>query len=179
MLLINLLVALWFGPWFAHNLICSLLWELVFKTCPIYPMYIGILYSITLKACWPCTFNTLVFIISNLFRIFRPWLGWNSLKLDIQHLGTILFSHLASLSSQVISGKQFALSSIEAKYMALMKPNTKTIWICHLLIDLGFLKDNTHTTLFCDSRSTITSIDTIKFHDWTKHIDIQFHYIGH
>jgi hypothetical protein len=24
MLLINLLVALWFGPWFAHNLICSL-----------------------------------------------------------------------------------------------------------------------------------------------------------
>jgi len=106
-------------------------------------------------------------------------IGVETLRLDIQHLGTILFSHLASLSSQVISGKQFALSSIEVKYMALMKANTKTIWICHLLIDLGFLKDDTPTTLFCDNRSTITSIDIIKFHDWTKHIDIQFHYIGH
>jgi len=106
-------------------------------------------------------------------------IGVKTLILDIEHLGTILFSHLASLSSQVISSKQFALSNIEVKYMALMKANTKTIWICHLLIDLGFLKDDAPTTLFCDSRSTITSIETMKFHDWTKHIDIQFHYIGH
>jgi len=102
-----------------------------------------------------------------------------TLILDIQHLGTILFCHLASLSNQVISSKQFALSSIEAKYMALMKANTKIIWICHLFIDLGFLKDDAPTTLFCDSQSTITSIETIKIHDWTKHIDIQFHYVGH
>jgi len=101
-------------------------------------------------------------------------IGVETLILDIQHLGTILFCHLASLSSQVISSKQFALSSIEAKYM---KANTKTIWICQLLNDLGFLKDDAPTTLFCDSQSTITSIETIKFHDWTKHIDIQFHYI--
>jgi hypothetical protein len=106
-------------------------------------------------------------------------IGVETLILDIQHLGTILFSHLASLSSQVISSLKFALSSIEAKYMALMKANTKTTWICHLFVDLGFLKDDAPTTLFCDNRSTIISIDTIKFHDWTKHIDIQFHYIGH
>ncbi len=81
-------------------------------------------------------------------------IGVETLRLDIQHLGTILFSHLASLSSHVISGKQFALSSIEVKYMALMKANTKTIWICHLLIHLGFLKDDALATLFCDSRST-------------------------
>ena len=68
-----------------------------------------------------------------------------------------------------------ALSSTEAKYMAVTEIVKKTIWLQGLVTDLGFKQQE--VTVYCDSQSAIHLAKNQVYHSRTKHIDVRFHFI--
>jgi len=69
-----------------------------------------------------------------------------------------------------------ALSSTEAEYMAASHAARHAIWLQRLLSDIGF-PISRPTTLFIDNQSTLALTQDVKFHQRTKHIDIQYHFL--
>eukprot|EP00253_Pinus_taeda_P006636 PITA_06636 len=72
--------------------------------------------------------------------------------------------------------KSIALSSVEAEYMAASKATCEVIWLRKLLVNL-FKKRMEVTKIFCDNQSCIKLSENPMFHDRSKHIDIQCHFI--
>ena len=68
-----------------------------------------------------------------------------------------------------------ALSSTEAKYMALAQATREAVWLRRLLSDLG-VPQSGPTTIFEDNQAAIAIAKNPVHHDRTKHIDIQFHF---
>ena len=71
-----------------------------------------------------------------------------------------------------------ARSSTEAKYRALTATTAELIWLRWLLQDLG-VDCSTATKLHCDNRSAIQIVHNDVFHERTKHIEIDCHFIRH
>ena len=71
-----------------------------------------------------------------------------------------------------------ARSSTEAEYRALAATTTELIWLRWLLQDLG-VNCSTATKLHCDNRSAIQIAHNDVFHERTKHIEIDYHFIRH
>ena len=71
-----------------------------------------------------------------------------------------------------------ARSSTEAEYRALAAITAELIWLCWLLQDLG-VDCSTVTKLYCDNRSAIQIAHNDVFHECTKHIEIDCHFIFH
>jgi tRNA A37 threonylcarbamoyltransferase TsaD len=68
-----------------------------------------------------------------------------------------------------------AMSSTQAEYQALSTTTKEAIWLCQLLNELGFMQ--TSTMLCQDNQSMIALAKNLVHHNWTKHIDVQHHYI--
>ena len=71
-----------------------------------------------------------------------------------------------------------ARSSTEAEYRALAATTAKLIWLRWLLQDLD-VDCSTVTKLHCDNRSAIQIAHNDVFHERTKHIEIDCHFIHH
>ena len=71
-----------------------------------------------------------------------------------------------------------ACSSIEAEYRALTTSTVELIWLRWLLQDLG-VDCSTATKLHCDNRSAIQIAHNDVFHERTKHVEIDCHFICH
>ena len=71
-----------------------------------------------------------------------------------------------------------ARSSTEAKYRALAATTAELIWLRWLLQDLD-VNCSTATKLHCDNRSAIQIVYNDVFHERTKHIEIDYHFIHH
>nr|CAN78876.1 hypothetical protein VITISV_033245 [Vitis vinifera] len=69
-----------------------------------------------------------------------------------------------------------ARSSIEAKYRALADTTSELIWLRWLLKDLGVFTSSA-TPLYCDNQSAIHIAHNDVFHERTKHIEIDCHFI--
>ena len=69
-----------------------------------------------------------------------------------------------------------ALSSTESEYRALVEATKEAIWIKDLLIELGFLEQNS-TTIFCDNQSSIKISKNPIYHSKTKHFEIHLHFV--
>ncbi|GFZ05813.1 hypothetical protein Acr_17g0013850 [Actinidia rufa] len=69
-----------------------------------------------------------------------------------------------------------ARSSTEAKYRALADTTQELIWLRWLLQDMG-VSHSGATVLHCDNRSAILIAHNDIFHDHTKHIEIDCHFI--
>ena len=69
-----------------------------------------------------------------------------------------------------------ACSSIEAEYHALTDTTSKLLWVRWLLKDLG-VSTSSATPLYCENQSTIHIAHNDVFHEWTKHIEIDCHFI--
>jgi hypothetical protein len=69
-----------------------------------------------------------------------------------------------------------ALSSIEVEYMAANSASCEAIWLRKLLAELT---DQTLDTIviYCDNQSCIKLFENQVFHDWSKHIEIRYHFI--
>ena len=67
-------------------------------------------------------------------------------------------------------------SSTEAEYCALADTTQELLWLRWLLKDMGVLH-STATSLHCDNRSAIQIAHNDVFHDRTKHIEIDCHFI--
>ena len=68
-----------------------------------------------------------------------------------------------------------AKSSIEAEYVALSMATQEVIWLCRLLVDFGITMDSA-TTIYEDNQGAIALSRNPKYHNRTKHIDVNFHF---
>ena len=69
-----------------------------------------------------------------------------------------------------------ALSTMEAKYMAVTTVTCEAIWLRQLVSELG-IDTVGPTPIHIDNRAAIELTKDSKFHAYTKHINIKHHYI--
>jgi hypothetical protein len=69
-----------------------------------------------------------------------------------------------------------ALSSAEVEYMATSQASCEAIWLRKLLVGL-FGVQLRPTMIYCDNQSCIKLFENPIFHDRSKHIEIQYHFI--
>jgi len=86
-----------------------------------------------------------------------------------------------SLGSAVVSWfnrKQMsmALSSAEAKYMAASQASCEALWLRKMLHGL-FGQRLKPTTIYCDNQRCMKLSENPVFHDWSKQIEIGYHFI--
>ena len=109
----------------------------------------------------------LVFIDSN-------WAG------DIEnHKSTSSFVFCLSSSPVTWSCKKqhaHALSSIEARYRAIVLAIYEVLWLWQLMTEFGF-SPNSSTFLWCDNQSAINISRNIVEHQRTKNIELHMHLI--
>ena len=67
-------------------------------------------------------------------------------------------------------------SSTEAEYKAMSVAYSEIVWLRGLLSELGFPPTNP-TPLHGDNTSTIQIAANLVYHEWTKHIEVDCHYI--
>jgi hypothetical protein len=86
--------------------------------------------------------------------------------------------HLGSGAVSWCSKKQhtIALSSTESEYRATSAAVKEVIWLRRILEDLQY-KQEQPTTLWCDNQSVIKMVKNPVFHERTKHIEIDCHFI--
>jgi hypothetical protein len=71
-----------------------------------------------------------------------------------------------------------ALSSTEAEYIALVQAVKELLWILQLLDDLGIMDVINRNIIYEDNQGAIALAKNPEYHARTKHIDIQYHFIG-
>ncbi|PHT26584.1 hypothetical protein CQW23_33805 [Capsicum baccatum] len=81
----------------------------------------------------------------------------------------------ASCKSKYIAQTTVALSTTEAEYKAITEDFKKAIWLKGLFGE--HRKDLQITVIFCESQSVIFPMKDQMFHEWTKHIDIRYHFV--
>ena len=69
-----------------------------------------------------------------------------------------------------------ACSSTEAEYRALVDTTYELLWLRWLLKDLG-VSTSSATPLYCDNQGAIHIAHNDVFHERTKHIEIDYHFI--
>ena len=69
-----------------------------------------------------------------------------------------------------------ARSSTKVEYNALSDTISKLLWLRWLLKVLG-VSTSSATPLYCDNQSVIHITQNDVFHEWTKHIEIDCHFI--
>ena len=69
-----------------------------------------------------------------------------------------------------------ARSNVETKYRAMTLATCKLIWLKQLLQELGFGKDE-QMTFVCDNQATLHIASNPVFHERTKHIEVDCHFI--
>jgi len=73
-----------------------------------------------------------------------------------------------------------ALSSTEAEYMTLTQAAKEAIWVSRFLAELQGISENSQspkTRIYIDNQGSIAVAPNPEFHDRTKHIAIQEHYV--
>jgi hypothetical protein len=67
-------------------------------------------------------------------------------------------------------------SSAEAEYRAMAHTASEMLWVCSLLRDLG-IDIPTPMQMFCDNQAAIFIANNHVFHERTKHIKVDCHFI--
>ena len=70
-----------------------------------------------------------------------------------------------------------ARSHVEAEYRAMALATCELIWLKHLLQELRFRK-NEQMKLICDNQAALHISSNSVFHEKTKHIEVDCHFIG-
>jgi len=72
--------------------------------------------------------------------------------------------------------KFVALNTAETKYIATSMARCEAVWLRKLFGEL-FEKVIDTTMIYCDNKSGIYLVENLVFHDNSKHIEIEYHYI--
>ena len=70
-----------------------------------------------------------------------------------------------------------ARSSVKAEYRAMALITCELIWLKHLLQEQRFGK-NEQMKLICDNQAVFHISSNLVFHERTKHIEVDCHFIG-
>ncbi|XP_047342801.1 secreted RxLR effector protein 161-like [Impatiens glandulifera] len=105
--------------------------------------------------------------------------------LDSDYVGDVdsrrsMTSYVFTLRGSIFSWKEtmqptMTLSTTKAEYMALTEAVKKGIWLKGLISDLGLHQDQ--ATFFCDILSVICLAKDQVHHEWTKNIDVRYHFL--
>jgi hypothetical protein len=100
-------------------------------------------------------------------------IGLDVLVIDIQHLVIVfLLEESYFLEKQIV----VARSSAEAEYRAMAFTTCELIWLKQLLDELKFCKIES-MSLICDNQAALHIASNPVFHEQTKHIEIDCHFI--
>ncbi|KAK4406558.1 Retrovirus-related Pol polyprotein from transposon RE2 [Sesamum angolense] len=69
-----------------------------------------------------------------------------------------------------------ARSSVEAEYRAMAHTTSEILWLKNLLKELGFMYDDP-VPMHCDNQATIHIASNPVFHERTKHIEVDCHFV--
>ncbi|KAI9907844.1 hypothetical protein PsorP6_016599 [Peronosclerospora sorghi] len=69
----------------------------------------------------------------------------------------------------------FSLSSAESKYMSLSLAVQETLWLCHLLEELGF-RYQPATVIKMDKKASIAMAELVGYQSRVKHIYLRYHF---
>ena len=98
--------------------------------------------------------------------------------IDVLRLATIFFLGVSLISWRSKKQTIIARSSTESEYRALADATSELIWLRWLLADMGVTHSGA-TILHCDNRSAIQIAHNDVFHERTKHIEIDCHFVRH
>jgi len=90
--------------------------------------------------------------------------------------------YCVSFGGKIVSWKSkkqsvVARSSAEAEYKAMAPFTCELVWIKQLLQELKFW-DVQQMKLYCDNQATLHIASNLVFHERTKHIEIDCHFVG-
>jgi hypothetical protein len=83
---------------------------------------------------------------------------------------------LAMISWKSRKKSSISLSMIEAEYIVACSASCEAIWLQKLFTGLFDLEMES-TMILCDNQSCIKMTENPMFHEKSKHIEIQYHYI--
>ena len=69
-----------------------------------------------------------------------------------------------------------ALSSTEAEYIAQTHMAKEALWLRSFVNEVNGMQE-APITINCDNQGAIALAKDNKFHSWTKHIDLRYHFI--
>ena len=69
-----------------------------------------------------------------------------------------------------------AWSSAEAEYKTMSNTASELTWLQHFLQEIGFAAP-TPISLFCDNQVAMHIVSNSVFHERTKHIEVDCHYV--
>ncbi|XP_057996557.1 uncharacterized mitochondrial protein AtMg00810-like [Hevea brasiliensis] len=70
-------------------------------------------------------------------------------------------------------------SSTEVEYRVLTDTTSELLWLRWLLQNMGVSQSNATTNIYCDNKSAIQIAHNDVFHERTKHIEIDCHFVRH
>jgi hypothetical protein len=102
---------------------------------------------------------------------------WGGSVFDRKSTSGCCFSLRSTMTSwKSCKQSSIALNTIEVEYIAACFASCEAIWLRKLLTWLFDLEMEA-TKILCDNQSCIKMIENPVFHDKSKHIEIQYHYI--
>lgn len=102
--------------------------------------------------------------------------NWTSLQRRYYTTGWCLFLGESLISWKCKKQERVSKSSNEDEYHAVSVARSEILWLCGLLSDLGS-SQSVLTSLYADNTSAIRIIANPIFHEHTKHIEVDCHYI--
>jgi hypothetical protein len=94
---------------------------------------------------------------------------------DRKSMGAYIFAiGIGAVTWSAKKQRVVALSTLEAKYMAMSQAACEATWVHRVLKELG--ANIEFVTIYADSTGAIALTKNPAFHNRSKHIDVQYHY---